>query len=111
MFEYPPRYSHILGLKILPFLKIGMALSKVHGITVILGGGGGGAGGIEQPSPNHVAVNDRDMSLFGLHLRRKQEVYFPSLSVRSNPPWAQTCNIMEGFHKRIVRFKASLKEL
>ena len=46
-FEYPPRYAHILGLKILPFLKIGMPLCKVHGITVILEGGV--SWGIEQP--------------------------------------------------------------
>jgi len=45
-FECPSRYTHILGLKILPFLKIVTPLSKVHGIAVIWGGV---SWGIEKP--------------------------------------------------------------
>jgi hypothetical protein len=109
-FEYPRRYSHILGLKILPFLKIVTPLSKVHGIAVILGGESWGMEAAK--SPNHMAVNDRDMSLLGLQFSRRRDVHFLSTSVRSIPsPWARACNIMEGFHKRIMKFKASLKKI
>ena len=48
-------------------------------------GGGSVMGDRAAESPNHVAVNNRDMSLFGLHLSRKKEVHFPSTSVRSIP--------------------------
>jgi len=66
------------------------------------GGGGGGGGGVfmghrAAERPYHMAVNDRDMSLLGLHLSRKKDVHFPLTSLRSIPLLGSSLQYNVGF--------------
>jgi hypothetical protein len=84
----PPIFSHILQLKVRPFLKIGKGLRIIVIRRIAMGDRA-------PQTPKLVVVNDWIMSVYVLHLRRKMQIHFAAKSVRSTrPSLARTCNVI-----------------